>query len=55
MASLVMPNSDSRDKFFNPTLTLVIDSYTIHSQECMIAKLATRLATCTIKIFIALL
>ena len=26
-ASLVMPNSDPRDRYFYPTLTLMIDSY----------------------------
>ena len=26
-ASLVMPNGDPQDNFFNPTLTLMIDSY----------------------------
>ena len=27
LASLVMPNRDPRDGFFNPTLTLIVDSY----------------------------
>ena len=29
-ASLLMSNSDPRDYFFHPTLTLTIDSYTIN-------------------------
>ena len=29
--SLVMPNSDPRNEFFNPTLTLMMDSYNLKS------------------------
>ena len=29
-ASLMMPNGDPRDRFFYPTLTLMIDSYSLH-------------------------
>ena len=36
-ASLVMPISDPRDRFFYPTLTLLIDSYSvIEGQHCTI-------------------
>ena len=31
-----MPNSDPRDKFFYPTLTLMIDSYYIYILEAIL-------------------
>ena len=31
-ANLVMANGDHRDRFFHPTLTLMIDSYNIQVQ-----------------------
>ena len=36
LASLVMPNSDPRDSFFYPILTLMIDSYVIYSAPLII-------------------
>ena len=32
-ASLVMPNCDPRDRFFFPTLTLVMNSYNMYMYE----------------------
>ena len=32
-ASLVMPNGDPRDRFFYPTLTLMIDSYSLIARQ----------------------
>ena len=29
LASQVMPNSDPRDRYFYPTITLIIDSYSL--------------------------
>ena len=34
---LMMPNCDPRDRFFYPTLTLLIDSYIMHEDDWYLA------------------